>query len=384
MTDLKTFRDRTPNESKLSWEDVYFSVVLEMMKARNNSDTQAFTASVDSLDILTEPFKDDAFYLDNEEYLKRYDDVLNVGDLSLSDNDLLLLAREKAAILMRLVGRFNSGEVSVVESANDTRVISALISKLERGTGQNVVFTGSPGSGKSWASLALGEKCSLKMGKVFTIKNNVAFESRTFMKLINDIENVPPGSSIVFEELGVNLSSKSHMTRLNKLLSAVFQTVRERGILCIMNAPDLGMFEKDVRKLLHFWFETDKLLHKQQQCWTKPHMVELYQQNGDIFYPYPRFGTNEVVKRVIWSPPSKELQKEYLKAEAIFKKQLRIDKAIEMDEHDKSYDPLYDKWRELVISGTSKKEAADIVGIGTNKRTAYNRKYNIERLNSEE
>lgn len=365
--DQSSWRDRQEVGDKLGWNDVHFSQVMECNKARSNSDVERFSASVDALNSCLHGFKDDDFYIK----LNNLEAIYNEYN-SLPDPLLLEYTRNIYNLLITQLTRLNRGEVAVRESITDTRIVKVLQTNIKNSIGQNLYVTGAPGSGKSWFCLKIAEEIS-KLNEVpFNVKTNVTFKPEEFLKAVNDEKQIPKGSCVIFEEVGVNINAKRSMTTINRIMSNVFQTVRQRGIVCILNAPDLGFLEKDVRKLLHFWFETERLLIHIKQCWIKPWIVEVRQSDGEIRYVYPRFGDYDKITQLIATPPSKELTQQYAQYEKEYKEALRKEaeeEAAKLNEDkekismtaqkQKLEDDVYEIYKDLRDKNTPGKEIQD-------------------------
>lgn len=362
--DQSSWRDRQEIGDKLGWNDVHFSQFMEVLKARSNSDIDRYTATVDAMDISLHGFKDEDFYIKYDELQKKYSEFNSLPEPILKE-----YTSDHSKLLAILLTKLNRGELSIRESVTDTRIVKVLQTNIKNGIGQNLYVTGSPGSGKSWFCLKIAEELSKLNNVPFNVKTNVTFKPEEFLKAINDEERVPRGSCVIFEEVGVNINAKRSMTTINRIMSNVFQTVRQRGIVCILNAPDLGFLEKDVRKLLHFWFQTERLLIEIKQCWIKPWIVEVNQSDGDIRYVYPRFGDYDKITQLIATPPSKLLTDQYIEYEKDYKETLRREaeaesatltedkKKISMTAQKQQFeDDVYDIYKDLRDKNTPAKE----------------------------
>lgn len=164
-----------------------------------------------------------------------------------------------------------------------------------------VALTGATGSGKSWSSLSIGEMIDPN----FT-EERVIFKGSKFMELLNvDGESVlNSGAVIVWDEAGVDLSSKNWYSTINKLLNLVMQTFRHRNIVLIFTVPYGDFVDSSTRKLFHAEFKTIKINTVKRACEIKP---KLLQYNSELRKWYAKYliAKNELgfIKIKKWSIP---------------------------------------------------------------------------------
>lgn len=192
---------------------------------------------------------------------------------------------EKFTILCGLSIRNNAGPFRVREWLNQSEFIGLLHKNIQDGIGQVCSVTGRQGSGKSYSCLAVAIEFLKAQGRTLNWKN-VCFDLRTFLKQYNDIEQTPPGSVLILEEIGVNANSKDALTKRNKIFTKVFQTIRTRELLVLYNSPDLSFIDVSLRKQAHFWVECEKYDKKLGYARVKPHAVKVNQRTGELMFPY--------------------------------------------------------------------------------------------------
>ena len=110
-----------------------------------------------------------------------------------------------------------------------------------------IITTGKKGSGKSWLGLRIGQ---LIMGDKFGL-NNVCFSTNELIERLNRKE-YPPGSVVVVEELGVSANARDAMTRQNKQLSFIAQTMRPARITIIANTISWGLIDPQVKNMADY------------------------------------------------------------------------------------------------------------------------------------
>ena len=129
-------------------------------------------------------------------------------------------------------------------------------------------ISGPTGSGKSWASLSIGEQLDPK----FCI-DRVVFSARDLMTLINS-GTLKRGSVIIFEESGVEFNNKSWASRTNKVINYLLQTFRHKGFILIMNSPYMDFLDSGMRKLFHAELGTISINKKTGRCKLKPQLLQ--------------------------------------------------------------------------------------------------------------
>lgn len=109
------------------------------------------------------------------------------------------------------------------------------------------IITGKPGTGKSYAGLAL----CLAIDKDFT-KQQIVFGIKEFISLLR-FGNLQRGQCVLFEEAGVgHMNSKEGMTRVARAFDYLAQTFRYRNLHVFFTTPSLKGVMVALRRLLHF------------------------------------------------------------------------------------------------------------------------------------
>lgn len=128
-----------------------------------------------------------------------------------------------------------------------------------------VVMVGERGSCKSGCSITLSEILDRGMNhksrfrlpesyfpKGFELKPGeemprVIFKPSDFLRLVSE-ERLPKGSCIVFDEVGVGGDSREFMSKKNKMLKQVMETIRSRNLIIFLTAPTLSSFDVSFRR----------------------------------------------------------------------------------------------------------------------------------------
>ena len=189
-------------------------------------------------------------------------------------------------------------------------------------------ITGPTGSGKSWSALSMAEL----IDKDFTVKR-VIFKARELMKLINE-ENLKPGSVIVWDEAGIDLSNRNWQSVTNKMLNALLQTFRHKNFILFFTVPYHDFIDVASKKLFHADFETQKINKNQEVVIIKPKLLQYNSNLSKWYRKYLKVSIDgKIVKIRKWAvpKPSDNLIKAYEEKKNIFTKALNkeIDKQLE-------------------------------------------------------
>jgi ABC-type oligopeptide transport system ATPase subunit len=185
-----------------------------------------------------------------------------------------------------------------------------------------VTITGPTGSGKSWTGLSIAEL----LDKEFTI-DRVIFKGKELMKLINS-GVLKPGSVILWDEAGIDLSNRNWQSVTNKMLNALLQTFRSKNFILIFTVPFSDFVDASSRKLFHADFETQRINKALMEVVIKPKLLQ-YNPNLKKWYrKYLKVSSNgKMIKIKRWAvpKPSDELIKLYEAKKTIFTAGLNTD-----------------------------------------------------------
>ena len=159
-------------------------------------------------------------------------------------------------------------------------------------------ITGPTGSGKSWTALSIAEL----LDPEFTV-DRVIFRGRDLMKLIND-GNLKPGSVIIWDEAGIDLSNRNWQSLTNKMLNALLQTFRHKNFILFFTVPYHDFIDVSSKKLFHADFETQRINKNKGEVVLKPKLLQ-YNSNLQKWYrKYLKVSQNgAVVKIRRWKVP---------------------------------------------------------------------------------
>lgn len=124
-----------------------------------------------------------------------------------------------------------------------------------------VAAIGERGSTKSGCSIAIGNMLDsqfslpddmlprgfrLMPGEVMP---RVVFSPEDYMKLLF-VKKLPPGSVIIFDEIGVAGDARQFLSKKNIMLKQTLETVRSRRLILFLTAPTLSSFDVAIRRSL--------------------------------------------------------------------------------------------------------------------------------------
>ena len=178
------------------------------------------------------------------------------------------------------------------------------------------------GSGKSWSALSMAEL----LDKDFNV-DRIIFKARELMKLINE-GNLKPGSVIIWDEAGIDLSNRNWQSVTNKMLNALLQTFRHKNFILFFTVPYHDFIDSASKKLFHADFETQKINKNQQVVIIKPKLLQYNSNLSKWYRKYLKVQINhKLVKIKRWAvpKPTDKLIKAYEEKKNLFTKNLNLD-----------------------------------------------------------
>jgi hypothetical protein len=132
---------------------------------------------------------------------------------------------------------------------------------LNRNRNCIIVISGATGTGKSWAGLTIGAKID-KTFNYKSLEKRLCFSQEEFMQRINEVDEdgefiLQKGMVLMYEEAGVSVDSRSWW--MNKDLSHIIETFRNRNLIVIFTLPLLKMMDSNVRALTNFSIHTQRV-----------------------------------------------------------------------------------------------------------------------------
>lgn len=169
-------------------------------------------------------------------------------------------------------------------------------------------ISGPTGSGKSYSCLSIAEQ----LDPDFSV-DRVVFRGVELMDLINS-GKLKRGSVVIFEEAGVEMSSRNWQSTTNKMLNFLIQTFRHRNFILLFNSPYMDFVDASTRRLFHAEFKTLSIDFGKKVVKLNPQLIQYNGRLQRFYYKYLRLITSEGVVPVRrWSvgKPSEVLLKAY-------------------------------------------------------------------------
>lgn len=239
----------------------------------------------------------------------------------------------------------------------------------------NLVVTGPPGSGKSWATLSF----FYMLDPDFCIDGNFFFRARDLLYELKQ-GNFKAGKIWGFDEAGIDANNLSYFDAVNRGLNALFQTARHRNYVFGLTLPFLNMLSKGVRTLMTAQWEA-KGWNKQNKTIIVPRVLE-YNGELDKFYK-KRLVVHDgsdlsFCNRMLLPKPPRKLVREYEKVKKEFTQDLyeRTYKdilAFDKKAQEKSNKVLISEKEEVVLSFV--KEGYNVDGVAEKLKIARRRVY---------
>ena len=138
-------------------------------------------------------------------------------------------------------------------------------------------------SGKSYSAMEI----ALDIDPSFTDKR-IVFTAMEFINLLIN-EKPPPRSVIVWDEVGVELSSRSWWSAQNRMMGFLFETFRRDNLILIMTTPNVSFIDKKIRSMLHGYMEIiDPSNASNKFGRAKYYNIMLNLMEGKTYYQFPR------------------------------------------------------------------------------------------------
>ena len=192
------------------------------------------------------------------------------------------------------------------------------ISKLVHKYNQNfmAIFTGSTGSGKSWSELSMEKRIDPAFNS-----ERVVYTGQEFAKFCLPKYRLPKGSAIVWDEVGVNLSSREFFSKGNRKLNYILETFRINNYVVFFTTPSLSFLDSIARKLIHCIVETKYINRNKNTVRVSFRGLKADPITGELVPRYFRKYTDNKIRRVgfldIEKPPE-ILVEEYERRKRVF------------------------------------------------------------------
>ncbi len=154
--------------------------------------------------------------------------------------------------------------------------------RIERKKNFLCFISGETGSGKSYSGLSI----CLMLDKEFA-PDRIVTDMKQLMKLVNS-KKLKSGSCILWDEAGINASSREWQSLTNKLINYLLQTFRHRRFILIFTSPYMDFVDASIRKLFHAEFEMMSINEKESTAKVKPMLIQYNSRKRKFYYKYLR------------------------------------------------------------------------------------------------
>lgn len=190
--------------------------------------------------------------------------------------------------------------------------------RLDAGLNAIVLIIGPSGSGKSWAALKLAEM----VDPLFDPKVHLVFTLDALLELLDTDGAIQPGDVIVFDEAGVGVGSRESMSKVNRIFSAVIESVRFRQFALLFTVPDLAQIDVNAVRMAHMVLESMGVDRRVGRSQFKPKHPRRDPTNPDalrLVYPVlsRKDGPKYKLKHISFERPSDGLVTEYENLRAV-------------------------------------------------------------------
>lgn len=185
------------------------------------------------------------------------------------------------------------------------------------------IVCGDTGSGKSEFGLRLCELLDPDFNE-----DRIAFTIKEFTELVQ--ERHPPGSAILFDEVGIALSHATHYDQDQIRVNHILQSWREQNRILVMTAPHIHLIHKPDRGLLHAQMDMQNIDRERYVSTARYRTIQQNTDTGDLYKKYPRLrdrstGRVKKYKHLDLFKPSPEIVEPYTERKQEFNDQLNQD-----------------------------------------------------------
>lgn len=240
----------------------------------------------------------------------------------------------------------------VVKNPDEYSWIRYIKQRIRQNKNMLMVLSGPTGSGKSWSALKIAELLDDEFSS-----ERVVFKGSELMALINS-GKLDKGSVIVWDEAGIDISSKNWMSTTNKLLNFLFQTFRHKCFVLIFTVPYSSFVDKSTRKLFHAELRTESINFNDETVKLKPQLIQYNGRLDKFYYKYLRVSNRKGVAPITYwyvPKPSSQLITSYEQRKKEFTDKLNLKisnelKVLENDDKDDATNILLSDEEALVYS----------------------------------
>lgn len=197
-------------------------------------------------------------------------------------------------------------------------VIKTISNRVDSGKNALGIFVGGTGTGKSFDLLALHKGIyEYRRGVSPTPKyliDHCMFKSEDLLERLNEPDKLKIGECWGLDEAGVIISQKTHWSKQNLAINYLCQTFRNLRQVLLLSVPSMGFIDSNIRKLLHYYFETSTIDHKKKLSIVKPLILQFNVRMDKLFFHNFSYPSREKGLIIVNQCSFPLLPKEYIDA----------------------------------------------------------------------
>jgi hypothetical protein len=189
------------------------------------------------------------------------------------------------------------------------------VNRIGRNKNVIIVINGATGSGKTYAAIDVAIKVAAALKTNFSIKTNMDFDFKNFIRKTMLPENEKPGTCFVFEEVGASGGGgmgREFLTKVNRLFFSFMQTTRHRRQVLIFTCPSFKFLDFGTRQLVHLQISMSSINERAKQSVGDMYLLQTNAQTSKIYFKRMRvktgLGTIKYRKHRFNLPPKNVLE----------------------------------------------------------------------------
>lgn len=212
-------------------------------------------------------------------------------------------------------------------------IVSHVHNRYRKGLLTVIKVIGLPGMGKSYCCMRLAELISIRIhGENIMKSEYIADNLLDIIKILRRTKK--RGMPLVVEEISVLFPSRRHMTTENVAAGQIWDTMRKKGMVVIMNCPLAKDVDRKMTALSNIQIETLRINKKKGICVIKPMRLQANPSTSKIYNHRLTDRHGMEVHRSFVRKPSDKLCVEYEKMKDSFLDELY--KALQSKQEEKA------------------------------------------------
>lgn len=188
------------------------------------------------------------------------------------------------------------------------------------------IVEGKGGSGKSVSTLGLLERWCERIGRPFSIKDNVFFELQGLMGKLAELQLLKEqgvdirGYPLLFDEAGISMDNRQWANHMHKILNDATEVFRYLNLVFFMTVPYRNRIDSKLRDLAHGTLRPLKVVNREYSV-CKFYNNDRNWKGDEIFarLKAQHRGWTMIVDSLMIKKPSARVMHEYQKAQELFK-----------------------------------------------------------------